>query len=51
MKDPHDEYIYTGDHRPRAEREAATREALMGWISFVASTAATFFLANFFLVK
>ena len=51
MKDHHDEYIYTRDHRTPAERQAANREALIGWISLVAFTAATFFLANFFLVK
>lgn len=51
MKDHHDEYIYTRDHRTAAERRAANREALIGWVSLIAFTTATFVLANMFLVK
>lgn len=50
MKDHHDEYIYTRDHRTPAERRAAIREALIGWVSLVCFTAAVFVLADLFLV-
>lgn len=51
MKDHHDEYIYTRDHRTPAERRAANREALIGWILLIAFTTATFMAADFFLTK
>lgn len=51
MKDHHDEYIYTRDHRTPAERRAANKEALIGWLSLIAFTTATFVLADIFLVK
>lgn len=51
MKDHHDEYIYTRDHRTPAERRAANREALVGWVSLIAFTTAVFVIAEYFLVK
>jgi hypothetical protein len=50
MKDHHDEYIYTRDHRTPAQRRAANREAFIGWISLISFTTATFVLADIFLV-
>ena len=50
MKDHHDEYIYTRDHRTPAERRAAIREAVIGWVSLVSFTTAVFVLADLFLV-
>lgn len=50
MKDHHDEYIYTRDHRTPAERRVAIREALIGWVSLICFTTAVFVLADLFLV-
>jgi hypothetical protein len=51
MKDHHDEYIYTRDHRTPQERRAANREAAFGWVSLIVFTSAVFILADLFLVK
>ncbi len=51
MKDHHDEYIYTRDHRTPEERRAAIREALIGWVSLVVFTTAAFMIANYFLAR
>ncbi|MFC3206813.1 MAG: hypothetical protein WA973_11150 [Mesorhizobium sp.] len=50
MKDHHDEYIYTRDHRTPQEVWAARREAAFGWLALIVFTAAVFIAADIFLV-
>jgi hypothetical protein len=50
MKDHHDEYIYTRDHRTPQEVRAARREAAFGWLALIVFTTAVFTAADIFLV-
>ena len=49
MKDHHDEYIYTRDHRTPQEIWAARREAAYGWVALITFTAAVFIVADILL--
>lgn len=51
MKDHHDEYIYTRDHRTPEQQRAARREALIGWVSLISFTVAVFVIADLFIGK
>lgn len=50
MKDHHDEYLYTRDHRTSQQVRAGRREAALGWLALIIFTSIVFIAADIFLV-